>query len=117
MLLNPEKARPTGSNVLVRQVAVEEKTSGGIILAEEYQHREEHGQDIGVVIGIGGMAFQIIDEVSGGLVGYDGAPVEGDTVLFRKYSGNRMFDGTDDEKYRFIRADDVIGVIDNDDDE
>jgi chaperonin GroES len=93
------KVRPLQDRVLVRRVAEEEKTKGGIIIPDTAKEKPAEGE----VIAIGS-----------GRVDDKGTlrPLQvkkGDRVLFAKYSGNDIkIDGVD---HLIMREDDILGVL------
>jgi chaperonin GroES len=93
------KVRPLHDRILVRRVAEEEKTKGGIIIPDTAKEKPAEGE----VIAVGG-----------GKPGDDGKirPLEvkkGDRVLFGKYSGNEIkIDGIE---HIILREEEVLGVI------
>jgi len=93
------KVRPLQDRVLVRRVAEEEKTKGGIIIPDAAKEKPAEGEVIAVGSGK-------VDEK--GKV----RPVsvkKGDRILFGKYSGNEIkIDGVD---HLILREDDVLGVL------
>lgn len=93
---------PCGHRVLILPEVVEEKTSGGIILAPTTQQRDQQATMRGTVAAIGVNAWKAFD---------DGTPwaKEGDRVMFRRYAGEIIKDG--DMEYRVINDEDVLAVI------
>ena len=93
------KVRPLQDRVIVRRVAEEEKTKGGIIIPDTAKEKPAEGE----VIAVGNGKY---DE-KGTL-----RPLtvkKGDRVLFGKYTGNDIkIDGVD---HLILREDDVLGVI------
>jgi chaperonin GroES len=93
------KVRPLQDRILVRRVAEEEKTKGGIIIPDTAKEKPAEGE----VIAIGS-----------GRVDDKGTlrPLQvkkGDRVLFAKYSGNDInIDGVD---HLILREDDILGVL------
>ena len=91
--------RPLHDRILVRRMAEEEKTAGGIIIPDTAKEKPQRGE----VVATGK-----------GRITEDGKvlPLEvkaGDKVLFSKYSGTELkLDGTD---YLMIREEDVLGVF------
>lgn len=91
--------RPLHDRILVRRMAEEEKTAGGIIIPDTAKEKPQRGE----VVATGN-----------GRVTEDGKtlPLEvkvGDKVLFSKYSGTELkLEGTE---YLMIREEDVLGVI------
>ncbi|OHD28153.1 MAG: hypothetical protein A2Y38_15590 [Spirochaetes bacterium GWB1_59_5] len=93
---------PCGHRVLILPEVVEEKTSGGIILAPTTQQRDQQATMRGTVAAIGVNAWKAFD---------DGTPwaKEGDRVMFRRYAGEIIKDG--DAEYRVINDEDILAVI------
>ena len=93
------KVRPLQDRILVRRVAEEEKTKGGIIIPDAAKEKPAEGEVIAVGSGK-------VDEK--GKV----RPVavkKGDRILFGKYSGNEIkIDGVD---HLILREDDILGVL------
>ena len=93
------KVRPLQDRVLIRRVAEEEKTKGGIIIPDSAKEKPIEGE----VIAVGN-----------GKVQEDGKlrPLDvkaGDRILFGKYSGNEIkLDGVD---HLILREDDILGVL------
>jgi chaperonin GroES len=91
--------RPLHDRILVRRMAEEEKTAGGIIIPDTAKEKPQRGE----VVATGK-----------GRITEDGKtlPLEvkvGDKVLFSKYSGTELkLEGTD---YLMIREEDVLGVF------
>ncbi len=93
------KVRPLQDRILVRRVAEEEKSKGGIIIPDTAKEKPAEGEVIAAGNGK-------VDE-KGKL-----RPVavkKGDRVLFGKYSGNEIkIDGVD---HLILREDDILGVL------
>ncbi len=93
--------RPLHDRILVRRMAEEEKTAGGIFIPDTAKEKPQRGE----VVAAGK-----------GRITEDGKtlPLEvkvGDKVLFGKYSGTELkLEGTD---YLMIREEDVLGVFGN----
>ncbi len=93
------KIRPLQDRILVRRVAEEEKTKGGIIIPDTAKEKPQEGK----VIAVGN-----------GKVNEDGKlqPLDvkkGDRILFSKYSGTEV--QIEGEEHLIIREDDVLGVL------
>ncbi len=101
---NESGVNPTGIRVIVRPPKLEEKTSGGIILPEMTQEKEEKAQMTGVVIAIAENA-KIAQEMKGIKVG--------DTVFFAKYAGANADWHHKGVLYRVMNATDIIGKVDS----
>ena len=92
------KVRPLHDRILVRRVAEEEKTKGGIIIPDSAKEKPIEGK---------------VMAVGNGKVLKDGKvrPMDvkvGDTVLFGKYSGTEV--KLDGEEHMLIREDDILAV-------
>lgn len=91
--------RPLGDRLLVKRLAEEEKTAGGIIIPDSAKEKPQQAEVVAV----------------GNGKTYDNGETKavevkvGEKVLFSKYSGSEVkFDG---EEYLIIREDDVLGVF------
>ena len=92
--------RPMGYQILVKPDVVEEKTKGGIILPDKVKDRDQFGQESGVFIDAGSIAFT--DPV------WKEYPGKGAKVIFKKYAGIVVeYDGED---YRLM-PDNEIGAV------
>ncbi len=93
------KIRPLQDRIIVKRIAEEEKTKGGIIIPDTAKEKPQEGKV--VAVGKGKMS----DE--GKLI-----PVDvkvGDRILFGKYSGSEV--KLDGEEHLIMREDDILGVI------
>jgi chaperonin GroES len=93
------KVRPLQDRILVRRVAEEEKTKGGIIIPDSAKEKPAEGEVIAVGSGK-------VDE-KGKLRPL--AVKKGDRILFGKYSGNEI--KIDNVDHLILREDDVLGVL------
>ena len=93
------KFRPLHDRVVVKRVAEEEKTKGGIIIPDTAKEKPSEGEIIAV--GPGGR-----DE-SGKLIPMD--VKAGDRVLFGKWSGTEV--KLDGEDLLIMKESDIMGVI------
>lgn len=91
--------RPLHDRILVRRMAEEEKTAGGLFIPETAKEKPQKGE---------------IVATGKGRITEDGKvlPLEvkaGDKVLFSKYAGTEIkLDGTD---YLMMKEEDVLGVF------
>ena len=93
------KVRPLHDRILVRRIAEEEKTKGGIIIPDSAKEKPAEAE----VIAVGNGKANEKGEVRPLTV------KKGDRVLFGKYTGNDIkIDGVD---HLILREDDVLGVI------
>ena len=103
---------PARYAVLIAPEEKEERTKGGIILADETKEREGLASLKGRLVNIAPLAFTYQD-VPGSerRSGYKDHPMPGDAVLFKKYAGILVM-GEDGREYRLCQDEDVIGVLD-----
>ena len=94
------KFRPLHDRVVVKRVAEEEKTKGGIIIPDTAKEKPMEGE----VVAVGPGAR---DE-KGALVALD--VKAGDRILFGKWSGTEVkLDGVE---YLIMKESDIMGVLD-----
>lgn len=94
------KVRPLADRVLVRRIAEEEKTKGGLFIPDTAKEKPAEGE----VIAAG--AGKVDDD--GKLRPLD--VKKGDRILFGKYSGNEIkLDGVE---HIILREDEILGVLD-----
>jgi chaperonin GroES len=93
------KVRPLYDRILIKRVAEEEKTKGGIIIPDSAKEKPSEGEVVAVGSG------KLTDK---GTV----RPLEvkkGDRILFGKYSGNEI--KLDGDELIILREDEILGVI------
>ena len=93
------KFRPLHDRVVVRRIAAEEKTKGGIIIPDTAQEKPQEGEVIAV--GPGGR------DKNGKLIPID--LKAGNRVLFGKWSGTEV--KLDGEELLIMKESDIMGVI------
>ncbi len=93
------KIRPLGDRILVKRVAEEETTAGGIIIPDTAKEKPMEGKVISTGPG------RVTDD--GKLQKMDVS--KGQRVLFGKYAGTEVT--LEGEEHLIIRQDDVLGVI------
>jgi len=91
--------RPLQDRIIVKRLASEEKTKGGIIIPDSAQEKPMEGKVI---------------SVGNGKLNDDGKRIapdvkSGDIVLFSKYAGTEV--KIDSEEHLIMREDDILGVI------
>ena len=91
--------RPLHDRVVVKRIAAEEKTKGGIIIPDTAKEKPQEGQV--VAVGPGGL-----DE-AGKLIPVD--VKTGDRVLFGKWSGTEVT--LDGEELLIMKESDIMGVL------
>jgi chaperonin GroES len=93
------KIRPLQDRVVVKRIAEEEKTKGGIIIPDTAKEKPIEGTVIAVGSG---------KVLNNGKV----APLEvkaGDKILFGKYSGTEV--KIEGEEHVLLREDDILAVV------
>ena len=93
------KIRPLQDRVIVKRIAEEEKTKGGIIIPDTAKEKPQEGKVIAVGKG------KVSDD--GTLI-----PMQvkvGDRILFGKYSGSEI--KLNGEEHLIMREEDILGVI------
>jgi chaperonin GroES len=93
------KIRPLQDRVIVKRIAEEEKTKGGIIIPDTAKEKPQEGKVVAVGKG------KVND--NGKLT-----PLEvkvGDKILFGKYSGSEI--KIDGEEHLIMREEDILGVV------
>ena len=93
------KIRPLADRIVVKRLAQEEKTKGGIIIPDTAKEKPVEG----VVVATG--SGKVLK--SGKVRPLD--VKKGDRVLFGKYSGTEV--KIDGEEHLILREDDILGVI------
>ncbi len=91
--------RPLNDRILVKRLAEEEKTAGGIIIPDSAKEKPAEGEV--VAVGPGKLADN-----------GERTPLQvaaGDKVLFSKYGGTDV--KLDGEDYLIMREDDVLGIV------
>ncbi|MBS7809827.1 co-chaperone GroES [Roseococcus pinisoli] len=93
------KFRPLHDRVLVRRIAAEEKTAGGIIIPDNAKEKPQEGEVLAVGAGT-------ISEKG------DVRPLDvkaGDRILFGKWSGTEV--KIDGEELLIMKESDVMGIV------
>ena len=94
------KLIPLGDKVVVKQIAAEETTKGGIILTTAAQEKPQ--------------VFEVVAAGPGGMV--DGVEVEmtveaGDKVILGKYSGTQV--KVDGVEYTIVRQGEILAIVED----
>lgn len=98
--MNKSGIQPVEYKVLIKPEVVEERTAGGLYLPDQSKDKEKMAQVKGVLVAIGGNAFE----------DWSGSPKIGDTVYFAKYAGY-VVKGEDGEEYRLANDKDIAAII------
>jgi chaperonin GroES len=93
------KIRPLNDRLLVKRLAEEAKTAGGIIIPDSAKEKPAEGEVIAVGPGkLNDKGERVALQV-----------VAGDRVLFSKYGGTEVkIDGDD---FLIMREDDILGIV------
>jgi chaperonin GroES len=99
---NTSGYHPIEDRVLVKVSPMEEKTAGGIVIAQATKDAEDMAQMHGEFVTGGEEALARLSKH---------AINPGDTVLFAKYAG-QVYRGKDGEPYRIMNTGDVVAKAD-----
>ncbi len=94
------KLQPLGDNVILKPIAKEEKTKGGIILPDTAEKEKPEKAEV-VAVGLG-------KTLSNGNKS-DMSVKEGDVVLFKKYGPDEI--KIEDEEYLVAGIDDLLAIV------
>jgi chaperonin GroES len=92
------RIRPLHDRILVKRIAEEEKTKGGIIIPDTAKEKPHQGTVVAVGPG---------RREDGKVVPLD--VKAGDTVLFGKYAGTEI--KIEGEEHLILREEDVLGIV------
>jgi chaperonin GroES len=95
----PVKVRPLQDRVIVKRLAREEKSKGGIIIPDTAKEKPQEGQ----VVAVGPGRRNDV----GKIVALD--VEKGDHILFGKYSGSDV--EIDGEEHLILQENDILGVV------
>ncbi|HZP80811.1 MAG TPA: co-chaperone GroES [Chthonomonadaceae bacterium] len=90
--------RPLNDRIVVKTVAAEEKTAGGILLPDSAQEKPTEAEVVAVGPG------KTLD--NGKVVALEVKP--GDRIIYAKYGGTEIKIGS--EEYVILRQDDVLAI-------
>ena len=93
------KIRPLQDRILVKRVAEEEKTKGGIIIPDSAKEKPSEGE----VVAVGSGKVNEKGELRALEV------KKGDRILFGKYSGNEI--KVDGDELIILREDEILGIL------
>ena len=93
------KIRPLQDRVIVKRIAEEEKTKGGIIIPDTAKEKPQEGKVVAVGKG------KLNDD--GKVIPLD--VKVGDKILFGKYSGSEI--KLNGEEHLIMREEDILGVV------
>jgi chaperonin GroES len=93
------KIRPLNDRILVKRLASEEMTAGGIIIPDSAKEKPAEGEIVAVGPGkLNDKGERVAMDVK-----------VGDAVLFSKYGGTDI--KLDGEDFLIMREDDILGVV------
>ena len=93
------KIRPLNDRLLVKRLAEEEKTAGGIIIPDSAKEKPAEGEVVAAGPGkVSDNGERVALEVKAG-----------DRVLFSKYGGTDV--KLDGEDFLIMREDDILGIV------
>lgn len=101
--LNTSGIVPLDLRILVKPDPVEERTAGGIILADLTKDKEKYAAVKATLIAVGDNAFKEWGE-------HSRRPVPGERVCYAQYSGSRI-KGADGDEYVIMNDADVTGLV------
>jgi chaperonin GroES len=93
------KIRPLADRIVVKRVALEEKTKGGLFIPDTAKEKPVEG----LVVAVGAGKVQKNGKLR------TPAVKSGDRVLFGKYSGNEI--KLDGDEHVILTEDDVLAVV------
>lgn len=102
MPLNKSGIEPLDLRILVKPDPVEERTAGGIILADTTKDRKKYAATRATLVAAGDNAFKEWGQAI--------TPKPGDRVCYAQYSGAEQ-EGLDGERYVLMNDADLLAVI------
>lgn len=102
MPLNKSGIEPLDLRILVKPDPVEERTAGGIILADATKDRKKYAATRATLIAVGDNAFKEWGQAT--------TPKPGARVCYAQYSGAEQ-EGLDGERYVLMNDADLLAVI------
>ena len=105
----PKLPKPTGWRLLVLPFKMNEKTKGGLHLAETTLEKQQVGSQVGLVMAMGPDCYKDKER-------YPDGPwcKEKDWVMFARYAGSRI--KIDGGEMRLLNDDEVLATIDSPED-
>ena len=96
---SPDNIILVNNRLLVKIPKIEEKTAGGIYLTDEGLNQQRQSATVGELIKFSKNAFDKWEE----------KPETGDFIHFHQYAGRVMITENEEDFYRNISPDDVVG--------
>ena len=105
----PKLPKPTGWRLLVLPFKMEEKTKGGIVLAETTLERQQVASQVGLVMAMGPQCYKDKER-------YPEGPwcKEKDWIMCARYAGSRI--KIEGGEMRLLNDDEVLATIDSPED-
>ena len=105
----PKLPKPTGWRILVLPFKINEKTKGGLHLAETTLEKQQVGAQVGLVMSMGSQSYKDKER-------YPECTwcKEKDWVMFARYAGSRI--KIDGGEMRLLNDDEVLATIDSPED-
>jgi chaperonin GroES len=94
--------KPLGDRIVIRRVAEQDKTKGGILLPDTAKKKPQKGKILAV-----GPGKMLKDGTRRPL-----QIKEGDTVLFTSWAGDEFREGNKTDQILLMREEDVLAVVD-----
>ena len=106
---SPKLPKPTGWRMLVLPFKMNEKTKGGVILAEDTLERQQVASQVGLVMAMGPQCYKDKER-------YPEGPwcKEKDWVMFARYAGSRI--KIEGGEMGLLNDDEVLATIDSPED-
>ena len=100
----PKLPKPTGWRLLVLPFKMEEKTKGGIVLAETTLERQQVASQVGLVMAMGPQCYKDKER-------YPEGPwcKVGDWVIFARYAGSRI--EIEGGEIRLLNEDEILATV------
>lgn len=108
--MNTSGLSPIEYNVVVLPEEIENKTKGGLILADETVEKKAFGRMEGTLVAMSPMAFSFEDWPEGA---EDQKPKVGDRVMFSRHSGTEVT-GRDGRDYWILKDKSIVAVMKDD---
>ncbi len=97
--------KPSGWRILIKPVAVSDKSKGGVYIPDEVQDVAKLSSVVGQVVGMGSEAYRDPNKFTSAWVG------DGDWVVIAKYGGAKF--KVNGDEYRLINDDEILAVVDD----
>ena len=105
----PKLPKPTGWRILVLPFKMNEKTKGGLHLAETTLEKQQVGSQVGLVLAMGPDCYKDKER-------YPDGPwcKKGDWVIFARYAGSRI--QIEGGEIRLLNEDEILATVKNPED-